>query len=61
MEQAALVLEGGSLRCLFTAGVLDVFMEAELDFPYIIGVSAGALSGLNYISRQPFRTARRCV
>ena len=41
MEQAALVLEGGSLRCLFTAGVLDVFMEAELDFPYIIGVSAG--------------------
>lgn len=58
MEQAALVLEGGSLRCLFTAGVLEVFMEAELDFPYVIGVSAGALSGLNYISRQPFRTAR---
>ncbi|WP_434311387.1 patatin-like phospholipase family protein [Hominifimenecus sp. rT4P-3] len=58
MEQAALVLEGGSLRCLFTAGVLDVFMEGELEFPYVIGVSAGAMSGLNYISHQPRRTAR---
>lgn len=56
--QSGLVLEGGSLRCLFTAGVLDVFMEAGLEFPYVAGVSAGALSALNYLSRQPGRTAQ---
>ncbi|MGI6497740.1 MAG: patatin-like phospholipase family protein [Oscillospiraceae bacterium] len=53
----ALVLEGGSMRCLFTAGVLDLFLERELYFPYVIGVSAGSLSGLNYVSKQAFRTA----
>ncbi len=56
--QSGLVLEGGSLRCLFTAGVLDIFMEAGISFPYVIGVSAGALSGLNYLSQQPRRTAQ---
>lgn len=56
--QSGLVLEGGSLRCLFTAGVLDVFMESEIRFPYVIGVSAGTLSGLNYLSWQPRRTAQ---
>lgn len=53
----ALVLEGGSMRCLFTSGVLDVFLERGLHFPYVIGVSAGSLSGLNYVSKQIFRTA----
>lgn len=55
---AALVLEGGSLRCLFTAGVLDVFMEHGIWLPYIIGVSAGSLSGINYVSGQIGRTAK---
>lgn len=54
----ALVLEGGSLRCLFTAGVLDVFMEQNLWLPYVIGVSAGSLSGINYVSGQIGRTAK---
>ena len=55
---AALVLEGGSLRCLFTAGVLDVFMEQGIWLPYVIGVSAGSLSGINYVSGQIGRTAK---
>jgi len=38
----ALVLEGGGFRGVFTAAVLDVFQEAGLQFPYLIGVSAGA-------------------
>ncbi len=58
MENGALILEGGSLRSLFTSGVLDVFMENDLYFSDVTGVSAGALTGANYISRQPGRTAK---
>lgn len=58
MKNAALVLEGGSLRCLYTAGVLDLFIEKEIDFSCIIGVSAGALTAANYITGQKRRTAQ---
>ena len=37
-----LLLEGGSLRGLYTAGVLDTFMENDLYFPAVAGVSAGS-------------------
>ncbi len=57
MINAALAMEGGSLRCMFTAGVVDVFMENDIYFSYVSGVSAGALSGANYVSRQIGRTA----
>ena len=53
-----LVLEGGAMRGLFTAGVLDVFMESGLVFEGAVGVSAGACFGCNYKSRQPGRTIR---
>lgn len=55
---AALILEGGAMRSMFTSGVLDVLMEHDLDFAYVIGVSAGALTGVNYISHDIGRTAR---
>jgi len=51
-----LVLEGGGLRAVFTVGVLDCFMDNNLWFPYTIGVSAGASSGISYVSRQRGRT-----
>lgn len=57
MIDAALVLEGGALRSVFTAGVLDVFMNNDLYFKSVFGVSAGALTAANYISKQPGRTA----
>ncbi|QQO09887.1 patatin-like phospholipase family protein [Breznakiella homolactica] len=47
-----LVLEGGGLRGYYTAGLLDGFMEQGIDFPYIIGVSAGVGMGCSYVSRQ---------
>lgn len=47
-----LVLEGGALRCIFTAGVLDYFMEQGLKFPYVVGVSAGACNLLGYAANQ---------
>lgn len=56
--KVALVLEGGSFRCQFTAGVLDVFMENGIEVPACYGVSAGALGGLNYKARMIGRPNR---
>lgn len=53
-----LILEGGAMRGLFTAGVLDVWMENDLRFDGAIGVSAGAVFGCNYKSGQRGRTLR---
>ncbi len=53
-----LVLEGGGLRGVYTAGVLDVLMERQIWADYVIGVSAGACSGASYVSRQPGRGYR---
>lgn len=52
------VLEGGALRGLYTAGVLDFLMEKDTNIDCIIGVSAGALFGVNYFSCQPGRGLR---
>lgn len=57
MINAALAMEGGSLRCMFTSGIVDVFMENDMYFSYVSGVSAGSLTGANYISKQIGRTA----
>lgn len=56
--KTGLVLEGGAMRGMFTAGVLDVFMEHDIKVDGIIGVSAGALFGVNYLSKQPGRVLR---
>ncbi len=53
-----LVLEGGSMRGMFTAGVIDVFLENNIDFDGLVGVSAGAAFGCNYKSKQIGRTIR---
>ncbi len=52
---AALVLEGGGLRGIFSGGVLRRFMDDKLYCDYVIGVSMGACSAANYVSRQPER------
>lgn len=49
-KQIALVLQGGGTRSAFTAGVLDVLMDEDISFPYVIGTSAGALSAINLLS-----------
>ena len=53
-----LVLEGGAMRGMFTAGVTDVMMENGVEFDGLAGVSAGACFGCNYKSRQSGRAAR---
>lgn len=57
-EKRGLVLEGGAMRGLFTAGVLDVLMEKGITFDGVIGVSAGAAFGSNLISGQIGRSLR---
>ena len=56
--KTGLLLEGGAMRGLYTAGILDVFMEKDIKIDGIIGVSAGALFGMNYKSKQIGRVLR---
>ena len=52
VQNMGLVLEGGGMRGVFTCGVLDYFMDKGIEFPYGVGVSAGACNGLSYMSHQ---------
>ncbi|HGO5855617.1 Patatin-like phospholipase [Mannheimia haemolytica] len=56
--KVGLVLEGGGLRGIFTAGVLDVFLDENIHIDGAIGVSAGALFGVNLPSKQKGRALR---
>lgn len=56
MKSTALVLEGGGMRGLFSAGVLDFFLEHNLSFDNVYGVSAGACNATSYISKQKGRS-----
>jgi predicted patatin/cPLA2 family phospholipase len=56
LVKTGLVLEGGGMRGLFTAGVLDAFIDRGIEFPYIIGVSAGVCHGISYLTKQRGRT-----
>lgn len=47
-----LVLEGGTFRGIFSAGVMDAFIEAGVEFPYVTGVSAGISNAVSYVSKQ---------
>lgn len=58
ITDTALVLEGGGMRGMFSAGVFEAFMLKGLVFPYITAVSAGACNILSYMSNQPLRTRR---
>ena len=56
--KTGLVMEGGAMRGMFTAGVLDVLMENEIELDAAMGVSAGAVFGCNYKSKQIGRVIR---
>jgi len=58
MTKVGMVLEGGSMRGIFTTGVLDTMLENNIEIDGIIGVSAGALFGVNYFSKQKGRAIR---
>ena len=56
--KVGLLLEGGAMRCMYTEGVIDVFLENNIKIDGIVGVSAGALFGINYKSKQIGRGLR---
>lgn len=56
--KTGLILEGGAMRGLFTAGVMDVLMEHQITVDGMIGVSAGAAFGCNFKSKQIGRVLR---
>ncbi len=58
MMKTGLVLEGGGVRGIYTAGVLDVFLENGITFDGVMGVSAGAIHGCSYLSGQKGRSIR---
>ena len=56
--KTGLILEGGAVRGIFTAGVLDRLLEDDVYFPYVIGVSAGGGNAMSYVSHQKGRTCQ---
>lgn len=52
LQHGCMVLEGGAWRGIYTQGVLDALMENDINLDCTIGVSAGAMSGLAYVSGQ---------
>lgn len=48
----ALILEGGTFRPIFSSGVMDALIDQGIEFPYVIGVSAGITDGFSYVSKQ---------
>ncbi|MCK8058330.1 MULTISPECIES: patatin family protein [unclassified Fusibacter] len=58
MKKTALVLEGGGMRGIFTAGVLETLMEYDIYFDDVYAVSAGASTAVTYLSRQADRNRR---
>ena len=56
--KTGLVLEGGGMRGIYTAGVLDIMMEHGISFDGVIGVSAGAIHGCSFMSGQIGRSIR---
>lgn len=57
-QGVGLVLEGGGMRAAYTAGVLDAFLDEGIALPYVIGVSAGANAGSDYVVGQRERNYR---
>lgn len=53
-----LVLEGGGMRGIFTAGVLDAFLDLNINFDHCVAISAGALNGVSFVSKQKGRNLR---
>jgi len=58
LNETGVVLEGGGMRGVYTAGVLEYWLEQGIKFPYLVGVSAGACNATSYISEQPGRNKK---
>lgn len=50
--KVGMILEGGAMRSIFTAGIMDFYLDKNIDIPNVLAVSAGAYAGMNYVSGQ---------
>jgi len=57
-NKTSLILEGGGIRGIYTAGVLDCFLEENINTDALFGVSAGIVNGVNYVSKQKGRSLK---
>lgn len=55
MRETGIMIEGGAMRSIFAAGILDFLLEKKIEVPNVIAVSAGAYAGMNYVSGQKGR------
>ncbi|MCR4854767.1 MAG: patatin family protein [Erysipelotrichaceae bacterium] len=60
MKKTGLVMEGGGLRGVFTGGAVDCFLDYDIDFDYVVGVSAGSCNTFAYVAKQK-GYARSCM
>lgn len=60
-NEVGIILEGGAMRSLFSAGILDFFLEKNIQIPNVLAVSAGAYAGMNYVSGQKGRVVESVI
>lgn len=58
MEKSGLIVEGGGMKCAYSAGILDAFLDDNVTFDYCMGVSAGAANTASYLAGQRGRNLR---
>ena len=51
--KTGLIVEGGGMKCAYSAGVLDAFLDENITFDYCIGVSAGAANSASFLPVRP--------
>ena len=61
MKQIGIMIEGGAMRSIFAAGVLDFFLEKGIEIPNVLAVSAGAYAVMNYVSGQRGRAVEAVI
>lgn len=61
LENVGIILEGGAMRSMFCAGVLDFFLDNDIQIPNVMAVSAGAYAGMNYVSEQRGRVMEAII
>ena len=57
-EKIGLIIEGGGMKCAYSAGILDHFLDAGIAFPYVIGISAGSANAASFLAGQRDRNRR---
>ena len=55
MGEIGIIIEGGAMRSIYAAGILDYFLDQKIEIPNVLAVSAGAYAGMNYVSGQKGR------